>query len=86
VIVKNSSMKNRIMRNRSTAMDSNTINWAIWGAVVAVAAAGVIYYINHQEEVNSRLGDLRDKASDALGRAKTRMGRQVSDMQSQMQG
>lgn len=79
-------MKNRMMRNRGMKMDSNTTNWAIWGAVVAAAAAGVIYYLNNKEQVNSQLGNLKNKATDALGRARTKVGQQVDSVRSQVQG
>ena len=78
-------MKNRMMRNRGM-MDRGNTNWVLWGSVIAAAAAGVIYYLYNKEEVNNQLGNLRDKASDALGRARTRVGEQVDSVRSQMQG
>jgi len=78
-------MKNRMMRNRVMMSRDNT-NWIIWGSVIAGAAAGVIYYLYNKEQVNSQLGNLRDKASDALSRARTRVSRQVDEVRSQVQG
>ena len=66
--------------------DNKNINWAIWGAVIAATAAGVIYYLNNKEVVNSQLSNLRDKASDVLGKARTRAGQQVDDVRSMVQG
>jgi len=78
-------MKNRMMRNRGMANIPNT-NWAIWGAVIAGAAAGVIYYLYNKETVNSQLGNLRDRASDALSKARTRVSRQADEVRSRVQG
>ena len=78
-------MKNRMMRNRGM-MDRGNTNWVLWGSVIAAAAAGVIYYLYNKEEVNTQLGNLRDKATDALGRARTKVGQQVDSVRSQVQG
>lgn len=77
-------MKNRMMRNRG--MNDRGTNWVLWGSVIAAAAAGVIYYLYNKEEVNTQLSNFRDKASDALGRARTKVSQQVDEVRSQMQG
>lgn len=76
-------MKNRMMRNRGMN-DRGNVNWVLWGSVIAAAAAGVIFYLYNKDEVNDRLGDLRDKATDAIGRARTKVRQQVDDVSSQM--
>jgi uncharacterized membrane-anchored protein YhcB (DUF1043 family) len=49
----------------------------IVGALVCAAVAGVVYYLYNQDEVESQLSDLKDKASDALDKAKTKFSRQA---------
>lgn len=52
------------------------------GALVCAAVAGVVYYVyNNQEEVEEQLGSLKDKASDALGKAKKQFSKQSEDAQ-----
>lgn len=41
------------------------------GALIGAAVAGVVYYVYHTEEVDNQLGNLKDKASDALDKAKS---------------
>jgi hypothetical protein len=41
-----------------------------------------VYYVyNNQEEVEEQLGSLKDKASDALGKAKKQFSKQAEDAQ-----
>lgn len=49
------------------------------GAVVCAAVAGVVYYLYNQDEVNSQLSDLKDKASDALDTAKSKLRKEAED-------
>jgi hypothetical protein len=51
------------------------------GALVCAAVAGVVYYVVNQEEVNEQLGSLKDKASDALGKAKNKFAKQAEGAQ-----
>ena len=52
------------------------------GALVCAAVAGVVYYVyNNQEEVEEQLGSLKDKASDALGKAKNKFAKQAEGAQ-----
>jgi hypothetical protein len=52
------------------------------GALVCAAVAGVVYYVyNNQEEVEEQLGSLKDKAADALGKAKKQFSKQADDAQ-----
>jgi len=45
------------------------------GALVCAAVAGVVYYLYDNEKFNETVGDLKDKADDALGKVKDRFGK-----------
>ena len=40
------------------------------GALVCAAVAGVVYYLYDPQTASDKLADLKDKANDALGKAK----------------
>jgi gas vesicle protein len=42
------------------------------GALVCAAVAAIVYYLNDPEKFNETVDDLKDKAKDALGKAKTK--------------
>ena len=52
------------------------------GALVCAAVAGVVYYMYDKEKFNETLGDLKDKADDALGKVKDRFSKAEKDLQS----
>ncbi len=43
----------------------------ILGALVCAAVAGVVYYLNDPEKFSDTLDDLKCKADEALGKAKS---------------
>ncbi len=43
----------------------------ILGALVCAAVAGVVYYLNDPEKFSDTIDDLKQKADDALGKAKS---------------
>jgi hypothetical protein len=45
------------------------------GALVCAAVAGVVYYLNDPEKFSDTLGDLKDKANDALKKVKDGIGK-----------
>jgi hypothetical protein len=45
------------------------------GALVCAAVAGVVYYLNDPQKFNDTLGDLKDKANDALKKVKDGIGK-----------
>ena len=51
------------------------------GALVCAAVAGVVYYLYDPEKVKDTLGDLRDKADDALTKVKDRFSKAEKEMQ-----
>ena len=42
------------------------------GALVCAAVTAIVYYLNDPEKFNETVDDLKDKAKDALGKAKTK--------------
>lgn len=42
----------------------------ILGALVCAAVAGVVYYLNDPEKFSDTLDDLKQRADDAIGKAK----------------
>lgn len=54
----------------------------IVGALVCAAVAGVVFYLYNQDEVNSQLGDLKDKASGALDKAKNNFSQKADEVES----
>ncbi len=42
----------------------------VLGALVCAAVAGVVYYLNDPEKFSDTIDDLKQKADDALGKAK----------------
>jgi hypothetical protein len=56
------------------------MNKILLGALVCAAIAGVVYYMNNPEKVNDQLGDLKDKASDALDKTKNAFNRQANQV------
>ena len=65
-------------------MTRETMNRVFLGTTLALAAAGLIYYLNHPNEVDARLSNIKDKASDAMGKAKTKLGRRADDVRARM--
>jgi len=45
------------------------------GALVCAAVAGVVYYLNDPEKFNDTIGDLKNKANDALKKVKDGIGK-----------
>jgi hypothetical protein len=45
------------------------------GALVCAAVAGVVYYLYDSEKFNETVSDLKDKATDALGKVKDGVGK-----------
>ena len=45
------------------------------GALVCAAVAGVVYYLYDTEKFNETVGDLKNKADDALGKVKDTLGK-----------
>ncbi len=45
------------------------------GALVCAAVAGVVYYLSDPEKFSDTVDDLKDKASDALKKAKSALGK-----------
>ena len=50
------------------------------GALVCAAVAGVVYYMMEPEKFNDTVGDLKDKANDALKKVKDTWSKQQQDM------
>ena len=48
-----------------------TMKKIILGALVCAAVAGVVYYLNDPEKFSDTIDDLKQKADDALGKAKS---------------
>jgi hypothetical protein len=45
------------------------------GALVCAAVAGVVYYLNDPEKFSDTIGDLKNKANDALKKVKDGMAK-----------
>lgn len=45
------------------------------GALVCAAVAGVVYYLYDNEKFNETVGDLKNKADDALGKVKDKFSK-----------
>ena len=56
------------------------MNKILAGVIIGAAIAGVVYYMYNQEEVDEQLGNLKDKASDALDKLKNKYGKQAEDV------
>ena len=54
------------------------------GALVCAAVAGVVYYLNDPKKFNDTVDDLKDKAKDALGKAKKSFDGAQKDLTSAM--
>ena len=65
-------------------MTREALNRLLLGTALAAGAAGLIYYLYHTEEVDTRLADLRDKASGAVDKAKTRLTQQMDNARYRM--
>lgn len=50
------------------------------GALVCAAVAGVVFYLNDPEKFSDTVDDLKDKADDALAKAKKGLGRTEKDV------
>jgi hypothetical protein len=66
-------------------LQTQHMNKILLGALVCVAVAGVVYYLNNPEKVNDQLSGLKDKASDALGKAKDSLGKKADGVRSMAQ-
>lgn len=65
-------------------MTREAVNRILLGTALAAIAGGVIYYLNHREEVDERVSNLKDKASDALGRVKSKLRHEADDVRARM--
>lgn len=65
-------------------MTREAVNRILLGTALAAIAGGVIYYLNHREEVDDRVSNLKDKASDALGRVKSKLRHEADDVRARM--
>lgn len=52
----------------------------VLGALVAAAAATVVWYLYDEENFKDTFDDLKDKADDALGKVKETFNRQHEEM------
>lgn len=50
------------------------------GALVCAAVAGIVFYLNDPEKFNDTVDDLKDKAKDALGKAKNKFDTAEKDV------
>jgi hypothetical protein len=57
------------------------MNKILIGALVCAAVAGAVIYLYNTEEGKRQLEDLKDKATDALGKAKNNMRKRAADTQ-----
>jgi hypothetical protein len=65
-------------------MTREAVNRILLGTALAAIAGGVIYYLNNREEVDDRVSDLKDRASDALGRVKSKLRHEADDARARM--
>jgi len=52
------------------------------GALVCAAVAGIVYYLNDPEKFNEKVGDLKNKADDALNKVKSGLSKAEKEMRS----
>ena len=50
------------------------------GALVCAAVAGVVFYLTNPEKFNDTIDDLKDKADDALAKAKKSFSKSEKDL------
>ena len=50
------------------------------GALVCAAVAGVVWYLYDEENFKDTMEDLKDKADDAYGMVKDKLGRRKEEM------
>jgi hypothetical protein len=62
-------------------LQKQAMNKILIGALVCAAVAGVVFYLYNTEEGRKQLDDLKDKATDALSKAKSNMSKRAADMQ-----
>jgi phosphoribosyl 1,2-cyclic phosphodiesterase len=55
------------------------MNKILVGALVTAAFAGVVWYLCDEEGFMETFDEFRDKADDALGKAKDRFGKSAED-------
>ena len=53
----------------------NRMNKILAGALVAVAVAGVVWYLMDEEGFMDTVDDIREKADDSLSKVKERFGK-----------
>ena len=54
------------------------------GALVCAAVAGIVYYLNDPDKFTDTVDDLKDKAKDALGKAKSSFNGAEKDLRNTM--
>jgi hypothetical protein len=79
-----SCMVSELHHYKKNIMTREGMNRLLLGTVLAAVAGGVIYYLNNREEMDDRLGNLRDRASDALGKAKDKVSQRADDVRARM--
>jgi ABC-type transporter MlaC component len=54
------------------------------GALVCAAVAGVVFYLNDPEQFQDTVDDLKDKADEALNKAKSGFSNSEKDLRNSM--